>query len=90
MSTAAADEYRRLQSDSRHAVLLAAVDRVLDRLDADPTDPTLSRTVFVSPLWGGLARVVLIPDPDDDYLIAWRMKDNGSPVVGYLGPGPGG
>ena len=86
MSRLAADAYRRLAADPNRAGLRAAVDEVLDQLDADPGRPALSRRVLAAPVWGGPAAVVVVRGPGEDWLVVWRRQEDGRAKVGYLGP----
>lgn len=85
-SRLAGDAYRGLVADPAQAGLLDAVDRILDRLDADPSDQSLSRHIMQTPVWERLC-VVVARGPDDDWLVGWQYGDDDVPVVRYLGPG---
>jgi len=89
MNGLAADAYRQLKSDPGQALLLEAIDRALDRLEADPTDPALSRRVLeAEAIWGGRIRVIEVRSQTDDYWVGWQPTEDGRPRVVYLGPPP--
>jgi hypothetical protein len=87
MRRVAAEAYRALQADPAQARLLEAVDRVIDRIEADPTAPDLSRRVLPARRWGANVRIVEIDWSPDDYWVGWEFLDDGSPRIAYLGPG---
>lgn len=73
-----------LEGDSSRALLLEAVNRVLDMLEVDPTDDRLRRQRFQNPpLW--CVKVVAI---GEEWIILWRRHptDRDIVVVQYVGP----
>ncbi len=76
-----ADEaLRRLEADVARPQLLAAVNRVLDQLEADPGVEWVRRHRFVDPpLWA-----VVIPG-EEEWALLWSLRE-GEVTVEYLGP----
>jgi hypothetical protein len=58
-----------LEADPSMASVLDAIDRVLDRLEADPFDPRLGTITFKTEEYGG---VCATPVRWDDWYVLWQ------------------
>jgi hypothetical protein len=63
------DALTELESDPAMASVLEAVDRVLERLAADPFNPRLGTTAFVTEELGGISAT---PVRCDDWYVFWQ------------------
>lgn len=73
-----ADEaYARLENDPGRSEVLRAVNRVLDRLEVDPSDPRLGSTIFQSPEYRGVAATQV---GTGDWTVFWRYGAEGGIV----------
>ena len=82
MDSEADSALTRLDADPGRARLAAAVNAVLDQLEADPGDWTLRRSRFTNGLW-----CVTVVAADEEWVILWEPHpdDPDGVVVQYLG-----
>lgn len=69
--------------DSLHAQLprvAAAVEEVLDWIEAEPPDLRAKRRRFSNGLW-----VVVRPVDGDEWIVLWEEDPPGQPVVRFIG-----
>lgn len=67
-----------LEGDPSMSAVLEAVDRTLDRLEADPYDARLGTKAFQSPELGG---VCATPVRRDDWYVLWQRDEAASQLV---------
>jgi hypothetical protein len=58
-----------LEADPRMSQVVAAIERTLDRLEADPFNPKLGTSQFRTPEFGG---VCATPVRHDDWYVIWQ------------------
>ncbi len=69
--------------DSRHERLprvAAAIEEILDWIEAEPVDVRARRRRFSNGLW-----VVVCPVEDAEWIVLWEEDPPGSPVVRFIG-----
>jgi hypothetical protein len=67
-----------LEADPRMSPVVEAINRVLDRLEADPFDPRLGTTAFQTPELGG---VCATPVRRDEWYVLWQRGQTADHLV---------
>jgi hypothetical protein len=68
---------KKLEDDPAMSSVLAAVNRILDRLERDPFDPRLSTRAFVSQEYGGVNATAV---REGDWYVLWQRGPDATTI----------